>query len=111
MSTNVAKFETLKSLGFASISGTYAQIGTPFNHAMRAIRIINNTDGDMIFSVDAVNENFFLPAGSFVLWDITSNSDSNDSLKLSKNTPVYVKQSTAASSGSVYVEGIFGRGE
>lgn len=111
MPSNIARFDQLRSLGFASISGTYAALGTALGHATRVIRILNDTDGDMLISVDAVNDNFFLPAGSFVLYDIASDDDPDDRFRVSKNTQFYVKQSTAPSSGSVYLEAIYGQGE
>lgn len=111
MSSNIARVDALRSLGFASISGTYAAVGTPFAHAMRIIRIINNTNGDMFFSFDGTTDNLFVPANSFVLYDIAANDDPTDQFRLSKGTQIYVKQSTAPTSGSVYIEAIYGQGE
>lgn len=111
MSSNIARVDALRSLGFASISGTYAAVGTPFAHAMRVIRIINATNGDMFFSFDGTTNNLFLPSNSFVLYDISSDDDPTDQFRLSKGTQMYVKQSTAPTSGSVYIETIYGQGE
>lgn len=111
MPSNIARVDAVRSLGFASISGTYAAVGTPFGHAVRIIRFINSTNGDMFFSFDGTTNNLFVPAGSFVLYDIAANDDPNDIFRISKSTQIYVKQSTAPSSGSVYVETIYGQGE
>lgn len=111
MASNIARFDTLRSLGFASISGTYAALGTPLGHPARVFRISNATNGDMFISVDAVNDNFFLPSNSFVLYDIASDDDPEDKFRVSKGTQFYVKQSTAPTSGSIYLELIYGQGE
>jgi hypothetical protein len=111
MASNIARVDAIRSLGFASISGTYAALGTPFGHAMRVVRFINNTNGDLFFSFDGTTDNLFVPAGSFVLYDIASDDDFNDQFRISKGTQIYVKQSTAPTSGTAYLEAIYGRGE
>jgi len=111
MASNRARFDALRSLGFASISGTYATLGTALGHASRVFRIINATNGDIFISVDGTTNNFFLPSNSFVLYDIASDDDPTDQFRVSLGTQFYVKQSTAPSSGSVYLEVIYGQGE
>lgn len=106
--------ETLRSLGFASISGTYAFVGTAIDNNWRMFRLINNTNGDMFFSVDGTNNNYFVPASSFVLYDLATNSapvTQSDGFVLKIGTRFSVKQSTAATSGSVYIEGIYAKGQ
>jgi hypothetical protein len=71
--------------------------------------ITNNTDGDMIFSIDGVNAHFFLPKSSFRLYDFTTNKKLVDQLfAISQGVQIYVKYSTMPSTGSVYVEAIYG---
>lgn len=104
----IVKFDTLRSLAFGSISGTYAAVGSSFQNPVRLICITNNTDGDMLFSFDGVNNHVFVPSHSFKLFDLTTNRQQNEnSFEIIAGTQVYVKQSTAASSGSVYVETIY----
>jgi hypothetical protein len=79
---------------------------------MRMIRIINNTNGDVFISFDAVNDNLFVPANSFVLYDGTANNeDAVLYFVFAIGTQVYIKYSSAPSTGSVYVETIYGQGE
>lgn len=106
-----AFLDTLRSLAFGSISGTYAAVGAVFAHPARIICIVNNTNGDMIFSTDSTNAsgNLFIPAGGFKLLDVTANMipDKDDSLAFPAATQIYVKQSSAPTSGSVYVELVY----
>lgn len=112
MSAKRAYIDTLRSLAYTGISGTYAAVGSAFTVNPRIICITNNTDGDMIFSDDNTNATgkLFLAKGSFKLFDLTSNlvAGQDDSMILAKGTIIYVKQASSPSTGSVYVELIYG---
>jgi hypothetical protein len=105
-----AKMEPLRSLAFGSISGSYATLGTPTANPVRLFCITNDTEGDMILSIDGINDHFFLKAGSFKLFDIQSNMSPEKESKFvfDEGTQFYVKQSTAPVSGAVYVEILYG---
>lgn len=104
-----ANLETLRSLAFGSISGSYAAVGTPTDHPVRLFCITNNTQGDMFFSIDGVNDHLFVAATSYKLFDVQSNINPNkeDKYVFDQRTQFYVKQSTAPVSGSVYIEIMF----
>ena len=105
------KFDTLRSLDFASISAAYAAVGTALTNNPRIMCITNNTAGDMIFSTDDTNSagQLFVKAGSFKLFDLTSNATKlDDSFEIAVGTVVYVKQVTAPTSGDVYIEYLHG---
>jgi len=104
-----AKIEPLRELPFVSISGTYAAVGAETEHPTRLICFSNNTEGDMLFSRDATNNELFVAAGSFKLFDLQSNINPNkeDRYVFAENTQWYVKQITAPVSGSVYIEVIY----
>lgn len=109
-----AIFDTIRTLANGSISASYAAVGIAFTHPCRMIRFVNNTDGDMFFSTDGTNNMLFVPKTSFVLYDLSSNGNPQQGfspLALPINTQIYVKQSTAPSTGSVYVEVIYAAGE
>lgn len=108
-----ARFDAYKTLGFAGISATYAAVGTPWSHNMRIFCISNTTNQNMIFSVDLINNNFYVPANSFKLFDVTTNSiPGKDGMECVLNTQWYVKQDgvTSPTSGSVFVEAIYASG-
>lgn len=110
---SIVQFETLRSLAYTSISGSYAAIGTPLSHPIRTICFINNTNGDMFVSDDGVNNKIFVARNSYKLYDLNSNRDGGDNreFKYQKNTQFYVKQSSAPSSGDFYMEVSFASGE
>lgn len=111
MSAKKVYFDTLRTLGFASISGTYAAVGSALDVNARIVCFTNKTQGDMIFSTDSTNSTgqIFVPAGTFKLYDLTANliPGKDDSFVLAKETQFYVKQSTAPVSGAVYIELVY----
>lgn len=122
MTTAVAvRICRLRSLANGSISGTYAQVGTSLTHMTRILKLTNNTDGDMFFAFtsngsipasDGSEDNIFIPAGGFTLFDFSANpTEEGRPFSFSINTSVWVRQSSAPTTGSVYVECVYGKGE
>lgn len=113
MATGVSRahFEPLRTLASGGISGTYAAVGTPLSNQVRAFCITNNTQGDMIFSLDNTVSagQMFVAKGSYKLYDVQSNMNSNfdDKYVIAIGTQFYVKQNTAPVSGDVYVECLY----
>lgn len=112
MSAKRVYFDTLRSLAFGSISGTYAAVGAASTVEPRIICITNDTDASMIFSDDSDNATgkLVLTRGSFKLFDLTANlvPGKDDSFVIPKGTTWYVKQVSAPTSGAVYIEYVYG---
>lgn len=113
MASQIVRLDALRVLAFGSITGSYTVLGGEFVHNMRTIRFVNTTDADLLISFDTVNDNIILPAGSFVLYDCTTNRENNITFFVFQlNTQCYVKYASGApTKGSVYVECIYGQGE
>lgn len=113
MSTGVSRahFEPLRTLPAASISASYAAVGTALTHQVRAFCITNNTQGDMIFSLDSSNASgdMFVAKGSYKLYDVQGNMNVrfDDKYVIAIGTIFYVKQNTAPVSGDVWVECLY----
>ena len=108
MAQNV-RFDTLRSLAFGSISGTFAAVGTPTTQNARLICITNTCDTDMFFSVDGSNNQLYVPSKSFKLFDLCTNRTHVDQVfVLPIGTQFYVKQVSAPGSGSVIIEIVYG---
>lgn len=106
--SQVVSFEALRTLDYTGISASYAAVGTKFANPIRLICITNNTDGDMFFSTDGNTDMLFVAAGSFKLFDLNTNRQNSDQVwVLQKGTQFYVKQSTAATQKSVYIEVLY----
>jgi hypothetical protein len=109
----IVRFDPLRTLAFGGISGTYAPVGIPLATNWRAFKITNNTDGDLIISADGTTDNLFIPAMSFTLYDLATNGapvQQTDDFVMQIGTQFYAKQSTAPTSGALFIEGIYARG-
>lgn len=108
----VARFDQIRELAFGDISGTYAEVGTPLTQNWREFRILNTTDAAIFISADGETDNFYLPANSFLLWDLSANAppiNETDTFVMSLKTQFYARSDGSPSSGSVYIEGIYAR--
>jgi hypothetical protein len=108
-----ARYDSLRTIAFGSITNSYQPLGLVIAHNWRVWKITNNTNGDMLISFDGTNDNIFIPAYSYTLYDITTNSDQNaaEGLKMSVGTQWLIKYSTAPTIGSVYLEGAYQKGQ
>ena len=104
--SNQAYFNTLQSLAYSSITTSYVAVGSQTTNPVRIFKITNNTNGDMFCTFDPTRNQMFVPANSFVLYDIEANSASNEQLKAPGYSQLWVKYSSEPSSGSVYFESI-----
>ncbi len=100
--------DPLRTLGEASISGTYAAIGGPFTHPVRIMLAQNYTDVTLTYSFDAVNDHFVLPSGGQMIIDVSSDEFQGNGFLISVNTQMYVKGSPTT--GSVYISAFYARG-
>lgn len=108
-STQVVQPETLKSIAEVNISATYAAVGTPFSNPIRIMVLVNNTDGDMFISLDGINDQMFMPKSTSRVYDFNTNRLNVDQqFVVQKGTQVYVRYSSAPTTGSFYAEGIWG---
>jgi len=110
MSAKRVYFDTLRTLAFGGISGTYAAVGAALTVNPRIMCVTNATNADMIFSDDSGNATgkLFVAASSFKLFDLTTNHvDKDDNFVIAKGVIMYVKQVSAPTSGSVYLEYVY----
>ena len=78
---------------------------------MRVLHFINCTDGDIGISFDGTTNNVPVLAGSFDLYDLTSDQDSNEQFRYENGTQLYIKYLTAPTKGTFYLVAIYGKGE
>ena len=99
-----ATYDTIRSLAHGSISGSYAALGAKLAFPARILKLVNNTDGDLLVSTDGSNDMDFLAANSFVLYDLATNRQvAGQQYTFPANTQFYIKQSSAPTKNSVYL--------
>ena len=116
MSSNIVRFDAVRNVPIASITGSYTMFGLPFAHAMRVLHFINDTNGSFMFSFDGVTDNFPLITSSFNLYDLTSDQDGNESFRYQNGSQLWIKSLIAPTSvgtltNAVYAVAIYGKGE
>jgi hypothetical protein len=115
MGSNIARFDTVRSIPIASITSSYTPLGAIFGHPMRILHFANDSNGTYMISFDGTTDNMPLLSSGFTLYDFTSDEDSTESFRIQNVTQVYIKYLVAPTSGAnsntVYLVAIYGRGE
>jgi len=106
MYKNAAYFGNLLTIDGASITSDYELVGTIPNFIVE-ITFKNITDGDVLVSLDGVNDMLDFPKQSYSDKDVRCNSPLNNDLMFPVNTSIYVKSGTSApASGRFSVESL-----
>jgi hypothetical protein len=106
-------FDTLVSIVYSDIEDTYVDFGSALTNNWRMFKVTNNTDGDMIISLNGTTDNMFVPAGSFTLYDLATNAPNvhnTDSFVMAKGTQFSIRWSTEPTTGDVWLEGVYATG-
>jgi hypothetical protein len=105
--TKIIKYETLRSIDSATFTGAYQAIGGPLLHPISLIKMVNNSTMLVTISIDGVTAVDVCPAGSFWLYDITSNTPTHgdDAIFIPQGTQYYVEGT--AGTGLVYLTALY----
>jgi len=104
-----ARFEPLRTLGFASIGPVYMGVGTSLNNPIRQFFIQNQTDVRLVFSFDGITDHFDLPKDGYWVEDVTANKTNTQGLFFAEGDRLYVRQDGAApTKGLVSLSAIYG---
>ena len=109
MFTTKAQIDAVRTLAFGSLAATFSPIGPPQAYQARIICFTNTTNEDVFFSMDGVTDQVIVPAGSFKLYDITTNHRpvNQDDFCFANGTQWYVKYVAVPGSGAVYIEIVY----
>lgn len=109
MVTTQVSFDPVRTLAFGAITNSYQAIGVPTTEPVRILSIDNATDGDIFFSTDGVTDMLFMAAGTFKLFDLTTNRFSfTNQWVIRAGTQFYIKYSTAPTKSGVYIACLWG---
>ncbi len=116
MTSNIVRFDSVRTSAIASITGSYTALGLPFGHQMRVLHFVNDSNGTYMISFDGINDNVPLLADSFSLYDLTSDQDLNEHFRYQTGTQIFIKSliaptATTDQTDSVYLVAIYGKGE
>lgn len=93
----------LREFNAASLTGAYQAIGAVLNSPGYHMTITNNSDVDVYISTDGVTNDIRIPEGTSIVFrsQTTWNGTPNAVYILQKNKSLYIKQVTAAGTGSI----------
>jgi len=116
MASNIVRFAEIINVPIASITASYTKMGSPFDHAMRVIHITNNSNGTYMLSFDGITDNIVIASDGFVLYDLTSDQDSNEMFRYEKGSQLWIKSLIAPTvdaelTNAVYAALVYGKGE
>jgi len=89
----------------STLDGAYHDLGTPFEHPIRIVKITNSSTADATISFHGGSQDDeFVPAGSFLLLDLNANKDSDCDYVFPVGTQVSYKGSGI---GTIYLSSYF----
>ena len=97
--------ETLRSIAASTFTGSYQVVGVVLAHPSRIVKFTNNTATDVTVSWDGTNDHEYIPSGSFLLLDISSNKEISNIFNIRAGLQFYAKGS--ASTGSFYISSYY----
>ncbi len=100
--TSRITWEPIRSRAATTFDGTYQTLGTALAHPSFICKLVNNSDQDLLISIDGTTAVDVAPAGSFWLYDETRYvTGVGQSPALPKGTQIYVNGSVGT--GTVYL--------
>lgn len=103
------RYEPLRSVGFAGISGVYASVGLPFSNPVRILKVTNLTDVVILISLNGIDDHDVVPAYGFFLYDYSSNkANAAGLLEQPQGDRIYVKaEGSLPLIGNLYVTVVY----
>ena len=100
--------EALRSIGAGLIDNVYRTVGSAFQHPIYWMHLVNDTDAALTFSWDGIDDHAYLPAGGFLVMDITSNHASNASgLFFSVGQRIWTREATVTPTTGIVTLSVF----
>lgn len=93
-------YNSILSLDTATLSGSYIPVGA-LAQSSRIVKIVNNSNVDVLISTNGSTDMDFVPASSFTLYDAGANSGNTAAIVFPKGTAFSAKGSVGT--GLVYV--------
>jgi hypothetical protein len=98
--------DAIRSIDSATFTGSYQAVGTKLTYPTRIVKFTNNSTVLVTVSWNGTSDHEILPAGSFLLLDVSSDRETSGIFEIGANTQFYVKGS--AGTGSFYISTYYG---
>lgn len=97
--------ETLRSIAASTFTGSYQVVGGVLVHPSRIVKFTNDTATGVTISWNGTNDHDYLPSGSFLLLDVSTNREISEILNIAVGVQFYVKGSV--STGNFYISSYY----
>ena len=87
----IASPDSLRSISSTTFTGAYQAVGAALSRPIRIVKFLNDSSVGVTLSWDGTNDHDYLPAGSFILYDLTSNETQFPGFFIPVGTQFYVK--------------------
>lgn len=105
------QFEPVREVAAASITASFAAVGTATIDHTRIVSFVNGTNADVYVSLDGTNNHLRIASNSFKLFDLTTNKVSDDGLFIAQGTIFQIKLvGAAATTGTFWIEVAYASG-
>lgn len=96
-------YDLARTFASGSVTSSYQALGTALSFPSSIVKIVNNSTQDISVSIDGTNLHDYVPAGSFTLYDLTTNTPSqgDDAVFDPKGTQYYIMGT--AGTGNIYL--------
>ena len=103
------RYEDLRSLDWTLITANYVAVGLPFNNPVCLIKLANDTDVNLLVSLNGLTDIDIAPANSYAVIDYNSNkSNLGGYLEVAAGEIIYVKaESGLPTGGKFYLTAIY----
>lgn len=98
--------DTIRSIDSATFTGSYQAVGTKLTYPTRIVKFTNNSTVLVTVSWNGSSDHEVLPAGSFLLLDVSSDRETSGIFEIGANTQFSVKGSSGT--GLVYISTYYG---
>jgi|FreactcultuFSWF8_1027224.scaffolds.fasta_scaffold05641_2 hypothetical protein len=92
----------------ATITTTYIPAYIPLPYSVRIVKFTNATTVNCIVSWDGVDDHDFIPAGGFLLIDVSSNREVSNIFEIQTGTTFYVR-GVSGGTGNFYISAYYGK--
>lgn len=98
--------DTIRSIDSSTFTGSYQAVGSQLTFPTRIVKFTNNSGVLVTVSWDGVHDHDVIPAGGFLLLDVSSDKESSGIFEIAANTQFFVKASS--STGFFYISTYYG---
>lgn len=97
----ILEYDEMAIFDSSTLSGSYQAIGSPLSRPGLIIKMVNQSNKDVLVSVDGTEDNDICPAGGFWLYDCAANKQAGPTMAAPVGRQYYINGT--AGTGNIYL--------